>query len=149
MRWSAADTFGASSALPALLRQVGEVCMGERPKFAVSPGECAAVWTGGELPAGTDAMVMLEDAEALRGGLVAVESPDRAGQAFCFSRRRRASGTDGFTRGVNGFSARDCGSPRSAMRKSALPRVRAFACSPRGTSCGCFAAADGRANAGL
>ena len=80
----ASDTFGASAALPALLRLAGEVCMGERPKFAVSPGECAAVWTGGELPAGTDAMVMLEDAEALRGGLVAVESPTAPGRHIVF-----------------------------------------------------------------
>ena len=81
---AAADTFGASSALPALLRLAGEVNMGERPKFAISPGECAAVWTGGELPAGADAMVMLEDAEALHGGLIAVESATTPGRHIVF-----------------------------------------------------------------
>ncbi len=80
----AADTFGASSALPALLRLAGEVKMGERPTFDISQGMCAAVWTGGELPAGADAMVMLEDAEALNGGLIAVEAPTAPGRHIVF-----------------------------------------------------------------
>ena len=60
----AEDTFGASAAMPALLRVIGEVHMGERAEISLGAGECAAVWTGGELPPGADAMVMLEDALA-------------------------------------------------------------------------------------
>ncbi len=81
---SARDTFGASAALPALLRLAGEVKMGERAELSLNADECAAVWTGGELPHGADAMVMLEDAETLPGGLVAVESPAAPGRHIVF-----------------------------------------------------------------
>ncbi len=80
----ASDTFGASAAQPPLLRLAGEVKMGERAAFSLSPGECAAVWTGGELPQGADAMVMLEDAEALGGGWIAIESPSAPGRNIVF-----------------------------------------------------------------
>lgn len=80
----ASDTFGASATQPPLLRLAGEVKMGERAAFSLSPGECAAVWTGGELPQGADAMVMLEDAEALGGGWIAIESPSAPGRNIVF-----------------------------------------------------------------
>lgn len=78
------DTFGASAALPSLLRLAGEVKMGERAGFALGAGTCAAVWTGGELPQGADAMVMLEEAETLPGGLVAVEAAAVPGRHVVF-----------------------------------------------------------------
>ncbi len=56
----AADTHGASDALPAYLRVVGEVPMGQAPDFAIGPGEAALIHTGGMLPQGADAVVMLE-----------------------------------------------------------------------------------------
>ena len=56
----AADTFGCSESIPALLRFVGEVAMGQTPGFELGPGECAYVPTGGELPKGVDAMAMIE-----------------------------------------------------------------------------------------
>lgn len=61
----AADTFGASDSLPAFFRLVGEVPMGAMPDFAVKPGEAALIHTGGALPAGTDAVVMLEHTQLL------------------------------------------------------------------------------------
>lgn len=88
----ASDTFGASAALPALLRRVGEVRMGERASCSVEPGACAAVWTGGELPAGADAMVMLEDAEELTDGLVAVYAPTAPGRHLVFRGDDAAAG---------------------------------------------------------
>ena len=80
----AEDTFGASAAIPSLLRLAGEVKMGERAAFSLQPGDCAAVWTGGELPSGADAMVMLEDAETLPGGLIAVETTSAPGRHVVF-----------------------------------------------------------------
>jgi len=56
----AADTHGASDSLPAYLNLVGEVPMGDTPAFAVGLGQCALIHTGGMLPNGTDAVVMLE-----------------------------------------------------------------------------------------
>jgi molybdopterin molybdotransferase len=78
------DTFGSSAAQPTLLCLAGEVKMGERARFAIRSGDCALVWTGGELPQGADAMVMLEEAQALSGGLVAVESAAAPGRHIVF-----------------------------------------------------------------
>ena len=62
----ARDTFGASQTLPAYLIVVGEAQMGRRPAFAVGAGQAALVHTGGMLPDGADAVVMLEVTQAAR-----------------------------------------------------------------------------------
>jgi len=56
----AQDTFGASDSLPAYLTLIGEVPMGDAPAFEIGAGQCALIHTGGMLPAGADAVVMLE-----------------------------------------------------------------------------------------
>jgi len=56
----AKDTYGASDSLPAYLVLAGEVPMGDAPKFSLEPGECMTIHTGGMLPEGADAVVMLE-----------------------------------------------------------------------------------------
>ncbi len=56
----ASDSFGASDTLPAFFRLVGEVPMGAMPGFRVETGQAALIHTGGALPEGTDAVVMLE-----------------------------------------------------------------------------------------
>src|SRR5689334_10464234 len=56
----ARDTFGASDSLPAYLTLVGEVPMGDAPAFGIDTGQCALIHTGGMLPNGADAAVMLE-----------------------------------------------------------------------------------------
>jgi molybdopterin molybdotransferase len=59
----AADTHGASDSLPAYLTLVGEVPMGDVPAFEVESGQCALIHTGGMLPDGSDAVVMLESTQ--------------------------------------------------------------------------------------
>jgi len=61
----ARDTFGASEGHPALLRLVGEVRMGEPARRAIGASEAMRVATGGMLPEGADAVVMVEHAELL------------------------------------------------------------------------------------
>ncbi len=56
----AADTFGASESLPAYLTVKGELPMGKTPPFDLLPGETALIHTGGMLPEGSNAVVMLE-----------------------------------------------------------------------------------------
>lgn len=56
----AADTYGASGALPALLQVVGEVAMGQPAALALRPGQAAIVHTGGMLPDSADAVVQVE-----------------------------------------------------------------------------------------
>ncbi|HSL47222.1 MAG TPA: gephyrin-like molybdotransferase Glp [Anaerolineales bacterium] len=60
----ARDTYGASDSLPAYLRLVGEVPMGDAPAFEIGAGQCALIHTGGMLPKGTDSVAMLEYTQA-------------------------------------------------------------------------------------
>lgn len=60
----AADSHGAGESLPVYLRLVGEVKMGEVPDFSLEAGECALINTGGMLPQGTDAVIMLEHSQS-------------------------------------------------------------------------------------
>ncbi len=63
----AADTFGAGASLPAELEIVGEIAMGEAPAFSLKRGQCAKIATGGMLPPGADAAVMVEHTDDLGG----------------------------------------------------------------------------------
>jgi molybdopterin molybdotransferase len=56
----AADTYGASDSLPAYLNLIGECPMGATPDLEISPTTTAIIHTGGMLPKGADAVVMLE-----------------------------------------------------------------------------------------
>jgi molybdopterin molybdotransferase len=56
----ASDTFGASDSLPAYLTLIGEVPMGDAPALELGAGQCALIHTGGMLPLGADAALMLE-----------------------------------------------------------------------------------------
>ena len=68
----AADTFGCSDALPALLTLAGEIDMGAEPSVACVPGACVRIPTGGQLPEGADAIVMLEYCEEYGDGTIGV-----------------------------------------------------------------------------
>jgi molybdopterin molybdotransferase len=61
----ASSSFGASEANPAYLEIKGTIDMGEIPDFSIGPGEAARIATGGMLPSGADAVVMLEHADSL------------------------------------------------------------------------------------
>lgn len=59
----AVDTFGAGASLPAYLRLAGEVPMGREATIEIGSGQAASVHTGGMIPTGADAVVMLEDTQ--------------------------------------------------------------------------------------
>ena len=60
----AADTAGAGDAIPALLHCTMRIAMGQQDlRAVVGPGTCAYIPTGGVLPAGADAVVMVEYTE--------------------------------------------------------------------------------------
>ncbi len=61
----AQDTFGATESLPAYLQVIGEVLMGEKPDVEISKGTAAKISTGGMLPKGSDAVVILEHTQAI------------------------------------------------------------------------------------
>lgn len=59
------DVQGASNAIPGFLRIVGEVQMGKETIESLHQGETFYVPTGGMVPAGTEAMIMIEYTEKL------------------------------------------------------------------------------------
>lgn len=61
----AEDTLGASEGLPAYLTVVGEVPMGQAASVEVGAGQTAVVHTGGMIPSGADAVVMVERTQKL------------------------------------------------------------------------------------
>jgi molybdopterin molybdotransferase len=61
----AADTYGASESLPAYLRVIGEILMGNKPGFDINPGEAGLIHTGGMLPESSNAVVMIEYTQAI------------------------------------------------------------------------------------
>jgi molybdopterin molybdotransferase len=65
----AADTHGATQGLPAYLDVVAEVPMGALASFTLEPGQAALVHTGGVVPEGADAVVMLEHTAKTGGAL--------------------------------------------------------------------------------
>ena len=62
------DTHGASDSLPAYLTLIGEVPMGDAPTFEIEQGQCALIHTGGMLPNGADAVVMIEYTQMVHHG---------------------------------------------------------------------------------
>ena len=56
----AADTYAAAETLPAFLEITGAVTMGRAPDGEVGPGAAMSIPTGGLLPHGADAVVMVE-----------------------------------------------------------------------------------------
>ncbi len=76
----ARDTFGASESLPALLETSGEVVMGEAPGVRVMPGKAVDVPTGGMLPEGADAVVMVEYTAPLDNTAIEVTRPVAPGE---------------------------------------------------------------------
>jgi len=76
----AADTVGASEGLPGYLQICGEVPMGRAPTLTVGRGEAARVHTGGMLPAGADAVVMVEHTQAVDEATIEVVRPVAVGE---------------------------------------------------------------------
>ena len=68
----AADTAGATRTTPRQLRCIEQVFTGQVPERAVGPLQCIEVATGAPLPAGADAVVMVEETEADSSGEVRI-----------------------------------------------------------------------------
>ena len=76
----ARDTYGASESIPGYLRVVGAVRMGAAASEAVGPGIAVAIPTGGMLPAGADAVVMIEHTQEATADTVEVVRPVAPGE---------------------------------------------------------------------
>lgn len=71
----AKDTFGATESMPALCEITGEVIMGEAPEGMVWSGAAWRIPTGGMLPQGADAVVMLEHCHRLDDTTIEITRP--------------------------------------------------------------------------
>lgn len=71
----AADTFGASEGLPAYLKVTAEIFMGAAPTQPLGAGEAQKIATGGALPEGADAVIMIEHTEELTGDEIGALRP--------------------------------------------------------------------------
>lgn len=71
----AKDTFGTGESAPVFLSVAGEVEMGRECTITLQPGQAVYVPTGGMLPVGSDAVVMIEFVEHLDEKTIAVYKP--------------------------------------------------------------------------
>jgi molybdopterin molybdotransferase len=76
----AQDTFGAGESLPAYLKLIGEVPMGKAATMRVEVGQLALVHTGGMIPEGADAVVMIETTQESTPGEIEVRRAVASGE---------------------------------------------------------------------
>jgi molybdenum cofactor synthesis domain-containing protein len=76
----AADTFGASRSDPRPVRRIHTVFTGEVSSETLTPGLCMEIATGAPMPAGADAVVMVEETERADDDLVRIMTPVYPGQ---------------------------------------------------------------------
>ncbi len=75
----AADTYGASDALPAYFDLIGSVRMGAPADVAVRPGAAVQIPTGAAIPHEADAVVMVEHTQVTMPGVIEVTRPIAVG----------------------------------------------------------------------
>ncbi len=76
------DTLAADGAAPLRLRVVGLIMAGSMFEGVVGPGQAARIMTGAPLPAGADAVCMLEDCQVEQDGeVVVIGHPVPGGEA--------------------------------------------------------------------
>ena len=76
----AEDTHGATEGLPAYLKVVGEIAMGQPATMKLSPSEAALIHTGGMLAVGADAVVMVENTRGVDTSMIEVVRPAAKGE---------------------------------------------------------------------
>ena len=90
----AADTYGVSEGLPGYLEVAGEVRMGAEPGVTVGPGTVASMPTGGVLPPGADAVVMIEYTQEAMPGTIEVVRPVAPGDGVVRADEDAAPGAE-------------------------------------------------------
>jgi molybdopterin molybdotransferase len=88
----AADTYGVSEGMPGYLTVTGAVLMGTEPGITVTPGSAVAMPTGGALPPGADAVVMIEYTAEAMPGTIEVVRPVAPGEGVVRADEDAAAG---------------------------------------------------------
>ena len=76
----AADTFGVTDSIPVFLDVIGQVEMGRSTDITISKGKAAYVPTGGMVPPGADAVIMIEHIEEMDSNTIAAYSSTAPGE---------------------------------------------------------------------
>ncbi len=74
------DTYGASETMPLYLEVTGEIRMGETVKVKLRRGKAMKIPTGGMLPEGSDAVIMLEHTAPVDERLIEILKPVAPGE---------------------------------------------------------------------
>ncbi len=90
----AADTYGVSEGLPGYLQVTGAVLMGAEPDVSVSAGTAVSMPTGGVLPPGADAVVMVEYTQQVMPGTIEVVRPVAPGEGVVRADEDAAPGAE-------------------------------------------------------
>src|SRR5580693_3342896 len=90
----AADTYGVSEGLPGYLQLTGAVPMGAEPVVTVGAGTAVSMPTGGVLPRGADAVVMIEYTQQVMPGTIEVVRPVAQGEGVVRADEDAAEGTE-------------------------------------------------------
>lgn len=76
----ARDTFGAGESMPAYLKIAGEIPMGSAIQSGIEPGTAFLIHTGGAVPEGSDAIVMLENTQVAPSGEIEISRAVAVGE---------------------------------------------------------------------
>ena len=90
----AADTYGVSDGLPGYLDVAGAVQMGAAPDVTVGPGTVVSIPTGGVMPPGADAVIMVEYTQQAMPGTIEVVRPVAPGDGVVRADEDAAAGAD-------------------------------------------------------
>ena len=90
----AADTYGASEGLPGYLTVTGAVSMGAAPDVTVTAGNAVSMPTGGAIPPGADAVVMIEYTAVAMPGTIEVVRPVAPGEGVVRADEDAAEGQE-------------------------------------------------------
>jgi molybdopterin molybdotransferase len=101
------ETTGSSDSIPSIFTLWGRVAMGKSDHHLIQPGECTYVPTGGILPEGADAVVMIEHAEELEDQVL-IKKPAAQGENVLFYNEDFSAGEPVVQRGKRLF-AQDIG----------------------------------------
>ena len=143
---AAADTHGASQGMPAYLDVVAESHMGTRTDFVLGPGQAALVHTGGMVPEGADAVVMIENTHRAGGPMFGGVARQPAFEPYAIEVYRPTAGGDGciqpgedvragdlvLPQGTNSDRRTSAACWRSASRRYRLRNSPGWASSARG-----------------
>ena len=96
----AAEVFGAGETNPAYLDLAMDIPIGIRPEAPLPPGHCARIVTGALLPAGADAVVMVEYTEDMGAGAIEIHRAVAPGDNVLLAGEDAAEGREVLPAGI-------------------------------------------------